>query len=109
MFRGGPCPSLYIRGNRVTWKVLVEYNWSPTTTQSGNFLYTAASSTPIWVVTREIWYIYELFLTLEHSMSVSSPVAPGLTAAASSASTPSEVSFTFDSIKQFADAFLSRF
>ena len=25
------------------------------------------------------------------------------------ASTPSEVSFTFDSIKQFADAFLSRF
>ena len=29
------------------------------------------------------------------------------TAAASSASTPSEVSFTFDSIKQFADAFLS--
>ena len=31
------------------------------------------------------------------------------TAAASSASTPSEVSFTFDSIKQFAEAFLSRF
>ena len=31
------------------------------------------------------------------------------TAAASSASTPSEVSFTFDSIKKFADAFLSRF
>ena len=31
------------------------------------------------------------------------------TAAASSASTPSEVSFTFDSIKQFADAFFSRF
>ena len=31
------------------------------------------------------------------------------TAAASSASTPSEISFTFDSIKQFADAFLSRF
>ena len=31
------------------------------------------------------------------------------TATASSASTPSEVSFTFDSIKQFADAFLSRF
>ena len=28
---------------------------------------------------------------------------------ASSASTPSEVSFTFDSIKQFANAFLSRF
>ena len=31
------------------------------------------------------------------------------TAGASSTSTPSEVSFTFDSIKQFADAFLSRF
>jgi len=31
------------------------------------------------------------------------------TAAVPSASTPSEVSFTFDSIKQFADAFLSRF
>ena len=31
------------------------------------------------------------------------------TAAASSASTPSDVSFTFDSIKQFDDAFLSRF
>ena len=31
------------------------------------------------------------------------------TAATSSASAPSEVSFTFDSIKQFADAFLSRF
>ena len=31
------------------------------------------------------------------------------TVAASSASTPSEVSLTFDSIKQFADAFLSRF
>ena len=31
------------------------------------------------------------------------------TVVASSASTPREVSFTFDSIKQFADAFLSRF
>ena len=31
------------------------------------------------------------------------------TAATSFASTPSEVSFTFDSIKQFVDAFLSRF
>ena len=39
------------------------------------------------------------------------PSNPSTTAiaAASSASTPSEVSFTFDSIKQFADAFLSRF
>ena len=31
------------------------------------------------------------------------------TAAASSASTPSDISFTFDSIKQFADGFLGRF
>ena len=31
------------------------------------------------------------------------------TAVASSASTPSEISFTFDSIKQFAEGFLGRF
>ena len=39
------------------------------------------------------------------------PLNPSTTATAadSSTSTPSEVSFTFDSIKQFADAFLSRF
>ena len=39
------------------------------------------------------------------------PPNPSTTATttASSASTPSEVSFTFDSLKQFADAFLSRF
>ena len=66
-------------GDRVTWKVLAEYSWSPTTTQSGSFLCTAASPTPIRVVTREVRCIHELSLTLEHSMSVSSPVAPGLT------------------------------
>ena len=39
------------------------------------------------------------------------PPNPSTTAttAASSASIPSEISFTFDSIKQFVDAFLSRF
>ena len=79
VFGGGPCPPLYIRGDRVTWKVLTEYSWSPTTTQSGSFLCTAASPTPIRVVTREIRYIHELSLTLEHSMFVSSPAAPGLT------------------------------
>ena len=63
----------------VTWEVLAEYSWIPTTTQSGSFLYTAASSTPIRVVTREIWYTHELSLTLEHSMPVSSPAVPGLT------------------------------
>ena len=66
----------------VTWKVLAEYSWSPTTIQSGSFLCTAASSTPIRVVTKEVSYIHELSLTLEHSMSISSPAVPGLTNAA---------------------------
>jgi len=79
LFGGGPCPPLYIRGDRVTWKVLAEYSWSPTTTQSGSFLCTAASSMPIRVVTKEVRYIHELSLTLEHSMSISSPAVPGLT------------------------------
>ena len=78
-FGGGPCPPLYIRGDRVIWKVLAEYSWSPTTTQSGSFLCTAASSTPIRVVTKEVRYIHELSLTLEHCMSISSPAIPGLT------------------------------
>src|SRR6185503_4608889 len=78
-FGGGPCPPLYIRGDRVTWKVLAEYSWSLTTTQSDSFLCAAANSTPIRVVTREIKYIHELFLTLEYFMSVSSPATPGLT------------------------------
>ena len=80
VFRGGPCPPLYIRGDSVTWKVLAEYSWSPTTTQSGSFLCTAASSTHIRVVTKEIRYIHGLSLTLEHSMLINSPTALGLTA-----------------------------
>ena len=76
---GGPCLPLYIRGDRVTWKVLAEYSWSPTITQSGSFLCTVASSMPIRVVTKEVRYIHELSLTLEHSMSISSPAVPGLT------------------------------
>ena len=79
MFRGGPCPPLYIRGNRVTWKVLAEYSWNPTTIQSDSFLCTVASSMPNRVFTKEVRYIHELSLTLEHSMSVSSPAAPSLT------------------------------
>ena len=75
----GPCPPLYIRGDRVTWEILAEYSWSPTTTQSGSFFCTATSSMPIWVVTREVMYIHKLSLTLEHSMPISSPTAPGLT------------------------------
>ena len=70
----------YISGrDRVTWKVLAEYSWSPTTTQSGIFLCTAASSTSIRVVTKEVRYIHELSLTLEHSISISNPAVPGLT------------------------------
>src|SRR6185312_890221 len=70
---------IYIRGDRVTCKVIAEYSWSPTTTQSGSFLCTIASSTPIRVVTKEVRYIHELSLTLEHSMSISNPAVPGLT------------------------------
>ena len=72
------CPYIS-KGHKVTWKVLAEYSWSPTTTQSGSFLCTAASSTPIPVVTKEVRYIYELSLTLEYFMSISSPVVPCLT------------------------------
>ena len=79
MFGGGPCPLLYIWGDRVTWKVLAEYSWSPSTARLGSFVCTAASSTPIWVVTREVRYIHELSLTLEQSMPIRSPAAPGLT------------------------------
>ena len=45
----------------------------------GLFPCTPASSTPIRVVTKEVRYIHGLSLTLEQSMSVSSPAAPGLT------------------------------
>ena len=66
-------------GDRVTWKVLAEYSWNPTATQSGSFLCIAASSTPIRVITGEIRYIHELSLTRVHSMPISSPAASGLT------------------------------
>ena len=59
--------------------VLAEYSWSPTTTQSGSFLCIEASSTSIQVVTREVRYIHELSLTLEHSIPISNPAALGLT------------------------------
>ena len=72
-------PALLYPGDRVTWKILAEYSWSPTTTQSGSFLCTAASSMPIRVVTKEVRYIHELSLTLEHSLPISSPAASGLT------------------------------
>ena len=75
----GSLPALIDRGDRVTWKVLAEFSWSPTITQSGSLLCTTASSTPIQIVTKEVRYIHELSLTLEHSMSVSSSAVPGLT------------------------------
>src|SRR6185437_1272577 len=79
-FEGVPARPYISGGDRVTWKVLAEYSWNPTTTQSGSFLCTAASSTPVQVVTREVRYIHELSLTLEHSMPISSPAILGLTA-----------------------------
>ena len=75
----GSLPILIYPGDWVTWKVLVEYSWSPTTTQAGSFLCTTASSTLIRVVTKEVRYIHGLSITLEHSMPISSPAAPGLT------------------------------
>ena len=76
----GVSPRSYISGgDRVTWKVLAKYSWSPTTTRSCSFLCTVASSTPIRVVTREVRYIHEPSLTLEYSMPIRSPAAPGLT------------------------------
>ena len=71
----GALLGLIYPGDRVTWKVLAEYNWNSTTTQSGSLLCTAASSTPIRVFTKEVRYIHKLSLTLEHSMPISSPAA----------------------------------
>ena len=75
----GSLPALIDPGDRITWKVLAKYCWNPTTTQWDSFLCIVASSTPIRVVTREVRYIHELSLTLEHSMPISSPATPGLT------------------------------
>ena len=59
----GVSPRSYISGgDRVTWKVLAEYSWSPTTTQSGSFLCIVASSTPNRIVIKEIRYIHEISL-----------------------------------------------
>ena len=69
---GVPARPYISGGDRVTWKVQAEYSWNPTTTQS-------SSPTPIRVVTKEVRYIHVLFLTLEHSISISSPAVPGLT------------------------------
>ena len=74
----GSLSALIYPADRVTWEVLAEYSWNSTTTQSGSFLCTAASSTPIQAVTREVRYIHELSLTLEYSMPISSPAAPDL-------------------------------
>ena len=78
-FEGVPARPYISGGDRFTWKVLAEHCWSPTTTRSCSLLCTAASSTPIRVVTTEVKYIHELSLTVEHSIPVSSPAAPDLT------------------------------
>ena len=84
VWRGSLPALIYLGGDRVTWKVLAEYSWNPTTTQSGSFLFIAASPTPIRVVTKEVRYIHKLSLTLEHSMPRSSPATSGLTVSNSS-------------------------
>ena len=56
-------------------RVLLESYYNPV----GKFPCATASSTPIRVVTREIRYIHELSLIIEHSMPISSPAALGLT------------------------------
>ena len=66
-------PVLGRHGNLWTWRMHAH------ATQSGSFIYTAASFMPIRIVTKEIRYIHELSLALEHSMSISSPAVPGLT------------------------------
>jgi hypothetical protein len=101
LFRGGPCPPSYIRGDRVTWKVLTKSSWSPTTTQLDSFLCTAASSTPIRVVTREVRYIHGLSLSLEHSMSISSPASPGLTSPRALRSRVLQVSSTWQDVFEY--------
>ena len=75
----GSLPALIYLGGHGYMESPSQVSWSPTTTQSGSFLCTAASSTPIRVVTKEVKYIHELSLTLEYSTPVSSPAVPGLT------------------------------
>ena len=75
----GYLPTLIYPGGQGYMESPSRVQLESTTTQSGNFLCTAASSMPIRVVTKEVRYIHELFLTLEHSMSISSPAVPGLT------------------------------
>ena len=72
----GSLPALIYPGGQDYMESPSRVQLDPTTTQSDNFFYTAASSTPIRVVTREVRYIHELSLTLELSMPISSPAAP---------------------------------
>ena len=71
----GSLPAPIYPGDMVTWKVLAEYSWSPTSARSGSFLCTAASSTSIRVVTKEVRYIHAISLSLEYSMPMNSPAA----------------------------------
>ena len=76
-FGGGSLPALIYPGGQ-------GYMESPSRVQLesyyntiGSILCTAASSTPIRVVTREVRYIHELSLTLQYSIPISSLAAPG--------------------------------
>ena len=105
VWRGVPTRP-YISGeDRVTWKVLAEYSWSPNTTQSGSFLCTTSSYTLIRVVIREVRYIHELSLTLEHSMPVSSPAAPGLTSPRALRSRVLQASSTSEDVFEYFKCF----
>ena len=77
----GTLPALIYPGGQGYMKSPSRVQLDPTATQSGSFLCTTASSTHIRAVTKEVRYIHDLSLTLEHSMPISSPAAPGLTVA----------------------------
>ena len=97
----GSLPALIYPGDRVTWKVLAEYSWIPTITQSDSFLCTAASSMPVRVVRREVRYIHELSLTLEHSKPINSPTAPSLTSPRALRSRVQQASITWQGIFKY--------
>ena len=80
-FEGVPAHPYIFWGDRVTWKSPSRVRLESYYNTSGSFLCTAASTTPIRIVIREVRYIHELSLILEHSMPISSPTALGLTAA----------------------------
>jgi len=79
MFWRGPCSPLYNPGEQ-------GYMESPSRVLLGSqsegfgwFPSTSTSSTPVRVDTKEVGHIHVLLPTLEYSLPVGSPAAPGLT------------------------------